>query len=52
VEVSVSGPPRRYYTISPEGKEALMAWREVWGELRSFVDGLLEPQGERGNHNG
>jgi PadR family transcriptional regulator PadR len=52
VEVSVSGPPRRYYTISPEGKEALMAWREVWGELRSLVDGLLEPQGERGNQNG
>jgi PadR family transcriptional regulator PadR len=53
VEVSVSGPPRRYYTISPEGKAALMAWREVWGELRSFVDGLLEPATmERGNTNG
>lgn len=42
VEVSVSGPPRRYYAISPEGKEALQAWREVWGELRGFVDSLVE----------
>jgi PadR family transcriptional regulator PadR len=43
VEVSVSGPPRRYYTISESGREALQAWREVWGELRSFVDSLTEP---------
>lgn len=43
VEVSVSGPPRRYYTISDPGREALLAWREVWGELRSFVDSLTEP---------
>jgi PadR family transcriptional regulator PadR len=52
VEVSVSGPPRRYYTISPEGREALLAWREVWGELRSFVDGLIEtdPNDRGGAH--
>jgi PadR family transcriptional regulator PadR len=43
VEVSVSGPPRRYYTISDAGREALQAWREVWGELRTFVDSLTEP---------
>jgi PadR family transcriptional regulator PadR len=43
VEVSVSGPPRRYYTISDEGRGALQAWREVWGELRTFVDSLTEP---------
>jgi PadR family transcriptional regulator PadR len=43
VEVSVSGPPRRYYTISEEGRGALQAWREVWGELRTFVDSLTEP---------
>ncbi|MEQ1755056.1 MAG: PadR family transcriptional regulator [Micropepsaceae bacterium] len=53
VEVSVSGPPRRYYTISAEGREALLAWREVWGELRSFVDALIEQApGERGSANG
>ena len=48
VEVSASGPPRRYYAISPEGRAALAAWREVWVDLRSFVDGLIEPSGEAG----
>jgi PadR family transcriptional regulator PadR len=41
VEVSLSGPPRRYYTISKEGREALRAWREVWSDLREFVDGVV-----------
>jgi len=41
VEVSVSGPPRRYYAISAMGREALEAWRGVWGDLRGFVDGLV-----------
>ena len=39
----MSGPPRRYYTISTGGKEALEAWREVWSDLRGFVDSLVEP---------
>lgn len=43
VEMSMSGPPRRYYAISKEGREALVAWREVWGELRGFVSSLIEP---------
>jgi PadR family transcriptional regulator PadR len=47
VEVSVSGPPRRYYTISDAGREALQAWREVWGELRTFVDSLTEPSNSK-----
>jgi PadR family transcriptional regulator PadR len=47
VEVSVSGPPRRYYTISDEGRGALQAWREVWGELRTFVDSLTEPSNSK-----
>lgn len=53
VEGSVSGPPRRYYTISEAGREALPAWRDVWSELRSFVDGLIEKSGaEKGGGNG
>jgi PadR family transcriptional regulator PadR len=48
VEVSVSGPPRRYYAISAEGREALEAWREVWADLRGFVDSLVEPGGANG----
>jgi len=43
VEVSTSGPPRRYYSISTEGRAVLEAWREVWDDLRKFVDPLVEP---------
>jgi PadR family transcriptional regulator PadR len=48
VEVSMSGPPRRYYSISPMGREALQAWRGVWGDLREFVDALVTPGGANG----
>lgn len=48
VEVSMSGPPRRYYSISKDGREALDAWRGVWADLRGFVDGLVEPGGANG----
>jgi PadR family transcriptional regulator PadR len=41
VEVSMSGPPRRYYAISEAGREALTAWRGVWGDLREFVEGIV-----------
>lgn len=51
VELSASGPPRRYYAISPEGREALEAWREVWVDLRSFVDSLIEPAAAAGGRN-
>ena len=27
---SYSGPPRRYYRITPLGREVLQAWRETW----------------------
>src|SRR6187401_2849179 len=27
---SYSGPPRRYYRITPLGREVLVAWRETW----------------------
>ena len=48
VEVSVSGPPRRYYAISPMGREALETWRGVWSDLRGFVDSLVGPGGANG----
>jgi PadR family transcriptional regulator, regulatory protein PadR len=41
VEVSLSGPPRRYYAISATGREALQTWRGVWSDLREFVDALI-----------
>jgi PadR family transcriptional regulator PadR len=44
VEPSVSGPPRRYYAITPDGCEALAAWVALWGRTRDFVDAVLEGQ--------
>jgi PadR family transcriptional regulator PadR len=42
VEPSVSGPPRRYYTITPEGREALKEWLKVWKQTKEFVDTILK----------
>jgi PadR family transcriptional regulator, regulatory protein PadR len=41
VEPSVTGPPRRYYKITPEGCEALVRWKEEWQRTRNFVDSML-----------
>jgi len=38
VEPSISGPPRRYYEITPEGRETLMIWQDAWKQMKSFVD--------------
>jgi PadR family transcriptional regulator PadR len=42
VEPSVSGPPRRYYTITPEGREAMKEWLEIWKQTKKFVDTILK----------
>lgn len=42
VEPSISGPPRRYYSITPLGREALPLWKQVWVRAREFVDAALE----------
>jgi PadR family transcriptional regulator, regulatory protein PadR len=42
IEPSVSGPPRRYYRITPQGREVLAAWRSIWQETRGFVDRFTE----------
>ena len=38
VEPSVSGPPRRYYQITSTGREILVSWKEIWDQMRGFVD--------------
>jgi PadR family transcriptional regulator PadR len=38
---SYAGPPRRYYRITPAGREALAAWRATWITTRDFVDSTL-----------
>ena len=38
---SESGPPRRYYTITPTGRRALDAFTAEWRRFRDAVDQLL-----------
>ena len=42
VEPSVAGPPRRYYRITPFGREVLAAWAADWTATRHLVDNLLQ----------
>lgn len=42
MEPSVSGPPRRYYEITAEGKEMLVIWQGVWKQMKSFVDKAIK----------
>ncbi len=41
VEPSVSGPPRRYYTITASGRETLDQWKAIWCQTKDFVDTIL-----------
>jgi PadR family transcriptional regulator, regulatory protein PadR len=35
---SYSGPPRRYYRITDEGRRVLRDWSQIWQQTRDFVD--------------
>jgi|SRR5665213_2862427 len=39
---SYSGPPRRYYRITDEGRRMLSAYSAIWLQTRDFVDGFIE----------
>jgi PadR family transcriptional regulator PadR len=41
VEPSVTGPPRRYYQVTEEGREAIGLWQGSWIRTREFVDAVL-----------
>ncbi len=41
VEASAFGPPRRYYSITDEGRQALGDWQVTWLEMRGCVDDAL-----------
>lgn len=38
---SYSGPPRRYYRITDEGRRALRDWSRIWRQTRDFVDHFI-----------
>jgi PadR family transcriptional regulator PadR len=46
VEPSVTGPPRRYYQVTVEGRQAVGLWQGSWTRTREFIDAVLE--GHRG----
>jgi PadR family transcriptional regulator PadR len=39
---SYSGPPRRYYRITEQGRDVFAEWRAIWQSTRGFVDHFLE----------
>lgn len=41
-EESSSGPPRKYYAITPEGQEFLNELKDTWNELQNAVDALTQ----------
>ena len=43
VEPSTSGPPRKYYRVTDDGRSALDAWRTEWTRMSSYVDAVLTP---------
>jgi PadR family transcriptional regulator, regulatory protein PadR len=47
---SAAGPPRRYYRLSPSGRDALADFAGSWRQFRNTVDDLLD--GTAGNHQG
>ena len=42
VQPSVSSPPRRYYTITSQGRETLARWREIWSQTRDLVEAIIQ----------
>jgi len=42
---STSGPPRKYYRLTPAGRRALNSFREEWTTFRSAVDTILKKGG-------
>ena len=38
---SYSGPPRRYYRITEQGRAVLARWKAIWQSTRAFVDHFL-----------
>ena len=39
---SYSGPPRRYYRITEQGRSVLAEWKLIWASTRDFVDRFIE----------
>ncbi len=47
---SPSGPPRRYYHLTPTGQAALDAFATEWARFRDAVDHFLDAGGHHHEH--
>jgi PadR family transcriptional regulator PadR len=45
---STQGPPRRYYRLTPDGREALDAFVAQWRRFRDAIDGVLDEESAHG----
>ena len=45
---SYSGPPRRYYRITEQGRAVLQQWLGIWQQTRDFVDLFTRPSSGSG----
>ena len=45
---SPSGPPRRYYRLTPDGRRALKGFRNEWARFRDSVDRVVKGDGTHG----
>lgn len=43
---SESGPPRRYYSLTPDGAEALTGFRGAWTDFSNSVNSILNRKDE------
>jgi PadR family transcriptional regulator, regulatory protein PadR len=44
---SYSGPPRRYYKITEQGRGVLADWKLIWQGTRDFVDRFAETESSK-----
>src|ERR1700683_4791342 len=44
---SYSGPPRRYYRSTEQGREVLAQWSAIWTGTRRFIDRFIEQGNSR-----
>ena len=43
-EESTSGPPRKHYSLTDQGKESLNSLKENWNQLNKSVQQLIKPK--------
>ena len=46
VRMSESGPPRKYFSISPLGKAVLTQWLAIWRSTQQQVNNILGTRGD------